>query len=69
MAVTAYSRHGKYRSIGSMTGEKAAQALHSYMGYAALEDGAQHVPSFTGVEIGGGRITGTEISEELSMAF
>lgn len=49
---------------GSMTGEKAAQALYSYMGYAALGEGAQHVPSFTNVEIGGGRITGTEISEE-----
>ena len=51
-------------AVSSMTGEKAAQALCSYMGYAALEEGAQHVPSFTGVEIGGGRITGTEISEE-----
>ena len=55
---------GNIASTYSMTGEKAAQALHSYMGYAALEEGAQHVPSFTNVEIGGGRITGTEISEE-----
>lgn len=55
---------GSIASTGSMTGEKAVQALYSYMGYAALEEGAQHVPSFTGVEIGGGRITGTEISEE-----
>lgn len=55
---------GNISSMGTMTGERAAQALHSYMGYAALEEGAQHVPSFTGVEIGGGRITGTEISEE-----
>lgn len=55
---------GSMATVGSMTGEKAAQALHSYMGYAALEEGAQHVPSFTNVEIGGGRITGTEISEE-----
>ena len=55
---------GNISSMGTMTGEKAAQALHSYMGYAALEEGAQYVPSFTGVEIGGGRITGTEISEE-----
>lgn len=55
---------GNISSMGTMTGEKAAQALHSYMGYAALEEGAQHVPSFTGLEIGGGRITGTEISEE-----
>ena len=55
---------GSMASVGSMTGEKAAQALHSYMGYAALEEGAQHVPSFTVVEIGGGRISGTEMSEE-----
>lgn len=47
---------GNIASVGSMTGEKAAQALHSYMGYAALEEGAQHVPSFTNVEIGGGRL-------------
>lgn len=33
------------------------------MGYAELENGAEHVPSFSNVEIGGGRITGTEISE------
>lgn len=55
---------GSLASVGSMTGEKAAEALTSYMGYAALEESAEHVPSFTNVEIGGGRITGTEISEE-----
>ena len=33
---------GNIASIGSMSGEKAAQALHSYMGYAALGEGAQH---------------------------
>ncbi len=55
---------GSIASAGSITGEKAAQALYSYMGYAALEEGTGHVPSFTNVEIGGGRITGTEISEE-----
>ncbi|MCM1214923.1 MAG: hypothetical protein NC331_06390 [Lachnospiraceae bacterium] len=49
---------------GVMTGEKAAEALQSYLGYAALEDGAQNVPSFSNVEIGGGRITGTEVSGE-----
>ncbi len=32
------------------------------MGYAALSEGAEHVLSFSGVEIGGGRITGTEVS-------
>ena len=55
---------GSIASAGSMTGEKAAQALQSYMGYAALGEGAEHVPSFSGVEIGSGRITGTEVSEE-----
>lgn len=48
----------------TMTGEKAVEALHSYLGYAALEEGAANVPQFSNVEIGGGRITGTEISEE-----
>ena len=54
---------GAISSTGSITGEKAEQALYSYMGYAALEEGAEHVPSFSNVEIGGGRITGTEVSE------
>lgn len=55
---------GSITSAGSMTGEKAAQALQSYMGYTALGEGAEAVPSFSDVEIGGGRITGTEVSEE-----
>lgn len=55
---------GSIASSGSMTGEKAAQALQSYMGYAALGEGAEHIPSFSDVEIGGGRITGTEVSED-----
>lgn len=55
---------GSLAAVGSITGEKAAEALHSYMGFAALEEGAEHIPSFSNVEIGGGRITGTETSEE-----
>lgn len=55
---------GSIASTGSITGEKAEQALQSYMGYAALEEGADFVPSFSNVEMGGGRITGTEVSEE-----
>lgn len=55
---------GSIASNGSITGEKAAEALSSYMGYTALGEGAQHVPAFSGVEIGGGRITGKETSEE-----
>lgn len=55
---------GMGMETGTMTGEKAAEALHSYLGYAALEEGAANVPQFSNVEIGGGRITGTETSEE-----
>ena len=43
---------------GSMQGEQAAKALSSYMGHVGKED----APSFSGVEIGGGRIMGTETS-------
>ena len=55
---------GSISQMGSISGEKAAEALNSYMGYAALEAGAENVPTFQNVEIGGGRITGTEVTEE-----
>lgn len=55
---------GDIASVGSMRGEEASQALLSYMGYTALGEGAADVPSFSGVEIGGGRITGTEVNAE-----
>lgn len=55
---------GSISQMGSISGEKAAEALHSYMGYAALESGAEIVPTFQNVEIGGGRITGTEVTAE-----
>ena len=51
---------GDLRSTGSMKGELASQALSSYMGFTALGEGAKDIPSFTNVEIGGGRITGIE---------
>ena len=54
---------GSISSDGTMTGEKAAEALQSYMGYTALGENAGPTPAFTNVEIGGGRITGTETSE------
>ena len=47
---------------GTMEGTQAAEALQSYMGYTALGAGAANIPAFTDVEIGGGRITGTETS-------
>ena len=55
---------GSISQMGAISGEKAAEALHSYMGYAALESGAENVPTFQNVEIGGGRITGTEVTAE-----
>lgn len=45
---------------GSITGETATSALNSYMGFV----GQSEAPQFSDVEIGGGRITGTETSTE-----
>jgi hypothetical protein len=55
---------GNMGTAGSITGEKAAEALNSYLGIAAMEPGAEKIPQFTGVESGGGKITGTETSGE-----
>ena len=51
---------GDTRSTGSITGDLAAQSLSSYMGHTALGAGARNIPRYSDVEIGGGRITGTE---------
>ena len=51
---------GNISSIGSITGDMASQAITSYMGYS----GKENAPQFSDVEIGGGRITGTETSEQ-----
>lgn len=55
---------GSIPTTGSLTGSRASEALYSYLGYAALESSADPIPSFSDVEIGGGRITGTETSAE-----
>lgn len=55
---------GNLAELGFMSGLEASQALQSYLGYAALGENTLQVPSFSDVEIGGGRITGTETSEE-----
>lgn len=55
---------GNISSSGSMTGKGAEDALMSYMGYTALEKGAADIPSYSNVEIGGGRIMATETSAE-----
>lgn len=54
---------GDLHSTGSITGEFASQALSSYMGITAQGDAAPQI-SYSGIEIGGGRITGTEYSPE-----
>jgi hypothetical protein len=46
-----------------MTGSNAVSALNSYMGYTA-DGGSADAPAFSGVEIGGGRITGTETTAD-----
>lgn len=50
---------GNITQMGTITGEKAVEALHSYMGHTALGPGAENIPTYQNVEIGGGRITGT----------
>lgn len=55
---------GNISSTGSMTGKGAEDALMSYMGYTALEKDAADIPSYSNVEIGGGRIMATETSAE-----
>lgn len=55
---------GSVGSASTINGKNAAQALNSYLGYTALGENAPHVPTFSNVEIGNGRITGTEASDE-----
>lgn len=55
---------GKISSSGTISGDNASEALMSYLGYTALGEGATDVPSFSNVEIGGGRIMATETSAE-----
>lgn len=56
--VTSAVAQGNISYTGSMQGSQAAQALSSYMGHSGIPD----APAYKNVEIGGGRITGTETS-------
>ena len=47
---------GDIKSQGTITGERAAEAMTSYFGYA----GQTNAPQFSDTEIGGGRIIGKE---------
>lgn len=57
-SVTGAVAQGNINYTGSMTGPQAAQALSSYLGQTGISD----APSYSDVEIGGGRIMGTETS-------
>lgn len=57
---------GDIRTTGSITGELASQSLMSYMGYSAPGTDVQDIPRYSDVEIGGGRITGTEFAADSS---
>lgn len=59
--------HGKYDQVGSIKGADASKAYMSYMG---MDGGnAASNPSYSNMEIGGGRITGTESTEGGSRDF
>lgn len=54
---------GSISNNGTISGAGASDALMSYLGYTALGEGAEEIPSFSDVEIGGGHIFATETSE------
>jgi len=51
---------GDIQTTGTISGEMATQALNSYMGITALGEAPQRHPTYSNVEIGGGRISGVE---------
>ncbi len=58
---------GNYSQVGSIKGDDAEKAYISYMGMK--DDKNTPLPSYSNVEIGGGRITGTESTENGSKDF
>ena len=57
---------GNYGQVGSITGADAAKAFTSYMG---IKPDSGPAPSYDNIEIGGGRITGTETGSSGSQDF
>lgn len=53
---------GNYSQVGSIKGEEAEKAFISYMGMK--EDKDMPLPVYTNMEIGGGRMTGTETTKD-----
>lgn len=55
---------GDVKSTGTITGDMAALSFMSYMGYTALGEKSTEKVSVRDVEIGGGRISGVEITPQ-----
>lgn len=55
---------GNYGQVGSLKGDDAAKAFTSYMGLDSTS-----ISSYSNMEIGGGRITGTELGESGNQDF
>lgn len=55
---------GDIKAMGTISGKGSSEALMSYLGYTALGKDAEDVPSYSNVEIGGGRIMATETNAE-----
>ena len=55
---------GDIRTTGSITGDMAAQSMMSYMGYTALGEKSLEKVSYREVEMGGGQITGIEVTRQ-----
>ncbi len=55
---------GDIRTAGSITGDMAVQSMMSYMGYTAQGGESVEKISYREVEMGGGRITGIEITPQ-----
>ncbi len=53
---------GNFSQVGSIKGEEAEKAFISYMGMK--EDKDSPLPVYTNMEIGGGRMTGTETTKD-----
>ena len=51
---------GSAQTTGTISGDMASQALTSYMGHTAIGSPPATTPTYTDVEIGGGRISGIE---------
>ena len=57
---------GNYGQVGSIKGDAASKAFASYMG---INPQKPDMPSYSNMEIGGGRITGIEKSNGVDRAF